>query len=258
MLWPATLIGAAAGMALASIPGALLGGLLGQVLDRRIRLQSLDHLRELVGVGRRPALDDEDLLFMLIGRLAKSGGRVLDSHIQTARNEMQRLGVDEAARRQAMQAFNRGKQAGEKELRTSLRALRSRPERGEVLLRTCWRMAWADGRVSEAEYALIQRWGLWLGWKREALNALADEYEPERKVPEVRSGDYQAALRLLGVQADTEPAAIKRAYRRLISRHHPDKISGSGASPAQLRAATDKTRELQIAYELVRQRRGFR
>lgn len=40
MLWPATLIGAGAGWALASIPGALLGGLLGQLLDRRLRLES--------------------------------------------------------------------------------------------------------------------------------------------------------------------------------------------------------------------------
>ena len=257
MLWPATLLGAAAGLALASIPGALLGGLLGQVLDRRMRLQSLDHLRELL--GRKPTvLDDEDLLFMLIGRLAKSDGRVLDSHIQAARNEMQRLGLDEPARRRAMQAFNRGKQLEDNELRAPLRALHHRPERSEALLRTCWRMAWADGRVSEAEARLIRQWGIWLGWRREALAALASEYEPARKVPEVKTSDYQAALRLLGVQADSEPAVIKRAYRRLISRHHPDKLAGSGATPAQLRAATDKTRELQVAYELVRQRHGFR
>lgn len=166
MLWPATLLGAAAGLALASIPGALLGGLLGQVLDRRMRLQSLDHLRELL--GRKPTvLDDEDLLFMLIGRLAKSDGRVLDSHIQAARNEMQRLGLDEPARRRAMQAFNRGKQLEDSELRAPLRALHHRPERSEALLRTCWRMAWADGRVSEAEARLIRQWGSgWAGGAR--------------------------------------------------------------------------------------------
>src|SRR5690606_37160324 len=143
-------------------------------------------------------------------------------------------------------------------IRGPLRTLLGRPERAEALLRTCWRMAWADGRVSAAEQRLILQWGGWLGWKREALSALAEEYAPARKVPEVRSSDYQAALRLLGVQADSEPAAIKRAYRRLLSRHHPDKLAGSGASLAQVRAATDKTRELQVAYELVRQRRGFR
>ena len=40
MLWPGTLIGAGAGFAIASIPGAMLGALLGQALDRRLHLQS--------------------------------------------------------------------------------------------------------------------------------------------------------------------------------------------------------------------------
>lgn len=256
MLWPATLLGAAAGLALASIPGALLGGLLGQMLDRRMRLRSLEHLRQLLGL-QRPQMDDEDLLFMLLGRLAKSDGRVLDSHIQMAAGEMQRLGLDELSRRRAMQAFARGKQA-DKELRGPLCALQARPERAEVVLRTCWRMAWADGRLSEAERLLIEQWARWLGFPRAVLQAMAEEYRPQPSVPDTPGGDYQAALRLLGVRADTEPRLIKQTYRRLLSRHHPDKLAGAGASAAQLRAATDKTRELHAAYELIRRRHGFR
>lgn len=255
MLWSVTLVGAAAGWALASIPGALLGGLLGQLLARQLRLQSWGQVRDLL--TREREMDDDELLFMLLGRLAKCDGRVLDSHIRMARDEMQRLGLGDAALRRAMEAFSRGKQA-EQALQGPLRALRQRRERGEVLLRTCWRMAWADGRVSAAEYQLIQEWGQLLGWRRDALKALADEYEPARPAREPASGDYRAALRLLGVEAQSEPAVIKRAYRRLLSRHHPDKLAGSGASAAQLRSATDKTRELQAAYELVRQRHGFR
>ncbi|MGL4317210.1 MAG: TerB family tellurite resistance protein [Pseudomonas sp.] len=255
MLWPVTLLGAAAGWALASIPGALLGGLLGQLLDRQLRLQSWAQLRGLL--AREQEMDDDELLFMLLGRLAKCDGRVLDSHIRMARGEMQRLGLDEAATRRAMDAFARGKQ-GEQKLQGPLQALRRRPERGEVLLRTCWRMAWADGRVSAAEYQLIQDWGHSLGWQRAALDSLADEYEPARRSQSPTAGDYRAALRLLGVQADSDPGTIKRAYRRLLSRNHPDKLAGSGASAAQLRNATDKTRELHSAYELVRQRHGFR
>lgn len=72
------------------------------------------------------------------------------------------------------------------------------------------------------------------------------------------SGTYQDALRLLGVSATSEPSQIKRAYRRLLSRHHPDKIAGSGASPLQVREATEKTRELHSAYALIRERRDFR
>lgn len=76
MLWPGTLIGAGAGFAIASIPGALLGALLGQALDRRLQLHSWAQLRE--RLGGRPALRNDELLFVLLGRLAKSNGRVVE------------------------------------------------------------------------------------------------------------------------------------------------------------------------------------
>lgn len=74
MLWPGTLIGAGAGFAIASIPGALLGALLGQALTVACNC-SWAQLRE--RLGGRPALRNDELLFVLLGRLAKSNGRVV-------------------------------------------------------------------------------------------------------------------------------------------------------------------------------------
>jgi DnaJ like chaperone protein len=90
------------------------------------------------------------------------------------------------------------------------------------------------------------------------VQALAADYEPHRQPQVSNAITYQEALLILGVTATTEPAQIKRAYRRLLSRHHPDKIAGSGATALQVREATDKTRELHTAYTLIRQRRDFR
>lgn len=254
MLWPTTLLGAGAGFAIASIPGALLGALLGQALDRRLALQSWAHLRERMG-GRAAPRDDE-LLFVLLGRLAKNDGRVVEQHIQQARVEMRRMDMSEPAQRRAIAAFNRGKD-GRDSLRGDLRRLASQPHAAEGLLSACWRMAWANGKPSRGERELIILWGKWLGWSASKVEALAVEHDTLRKPLTASSNDYQQALKLLGVQTDSEPAHIKRAYRRLLSRHHPDKVAGSGASQLQVRDATDRTQDLHNAYKVIRARRGF-
>jgi DnaJ like chaperone protein len=255
MLWPGTVLGAGVGYAIADIPGAMLGLLLGQAVDRRLQLQTWAHLRE--RLGGRPAIQGEELLFVLLGRLAKSGGRVVASHINQARVEMRALTLDEAGQRRAIQAFNRGRD-GADGLRGYLRSLRGQPEMAERLMHACWRMAWADGKASRHERDLIGTWGLWLGWTDVRVDAVAAEYDPMRRPKTVSSADeYAGALKLLGVQADTDPTSIKRAYRRLLSRHHPDKIAGAGANPLKVRAATEKTSQLHSAYRVIKARRGF-
>ena len=254
MLWPGTLIGAGAGFFIASIPGAMLGGLLGQALDRRLQLHSWAHLLE--RLGARPVLRNDELLFVLLGRLAKSAGRVTNRHIEQAQLEMRQLDMAPAAQKRAIAAFNRGK-SGSDSLRGYLLRLKAQPHAAEGVLRACWRMILADGRVAPQEREMIVLWGSWLGWPRQKVLALGGEHETHQKPLATRSGTYQQSLLLLGVTDASDSEQIKRAYRRLLSRHHPDKVAGTGASPAQVREATEKTRELHQAYALIRERRGF-
>ncbi len=248
LLW----LGIALGWLSAGVHGALLGGLLGHLAGRRWNILQGSQLLDLLLYGQ--VLGNTQRMFLLLGRLAKCDGRVLAVHIQQARWEMRALNLDVAAQKQAIAAFGRGKD-GRLWTRWLLRPLRRQPAQAERLLRACWRMAWADGYASTDERQLILRWANLLGWSVDALRALGVEYAPKRSQVVSQTSAYQQALRLLGVSASSDPAQIKYAYRRLVSRYHPDRLQG--ASAAQLKAATDKTSELHAAYALIRRQHGF-
>lgn len=255
MFWPITLLGALIGWLLASIPGAVLGALLGQALDRRLGLDSWAALR--ARVAGEELLGGNQLLFFMLGRLAKSRGRVSEAHIRAARSEMQRLHLTAAAQRAAIDAFYRGK-ASTESLREPLQRVRGHLLQAQALLQACWRMARAEGAVDAREHELVLLWGKWLGLDAAAVAALDQAAGQRQGAPIQPGGPYSQALRMLGVRHDSDPQTIKLAYRRLVSQHHPDKLTGAGATPAQIRAATERTRELHLAYRLVRERRGFR
>jgi DnaJ like chaperone protein len=51
---------------------------------------------------------------------------------------------------------------------------------------------------------------------------------------------------------------VVKAYRRQMSRHHPDKLKANGLPPSMLERAKERTQQIQAAYEVIRERRGMR
>jgi DnaJ like chaperone protein len=50
---------------------------------------------------------------------------------------------------------------------------------------------------------------------------------------------------------------VKHAYRKLMSQYHPDKLIAEGVPEDMVRMATERTQEIQNAWELVRKARGL-
>ena len=63
------------------------------------------------------------------------------------------------------------------------------------------------------------------------------------------------AYRLLGVSDGASDAELKKAYRRLMSQHHPDKLVAKGLPEQMVKDATEKTQQIKAAYELIRKSR---
>jgi DnaJ like chaperone protein len=60
---------------------------------------------------------------------------------------------------------------------------------------------------------------------------------------------------------ETTPSASKdevvKAYRRQLSRHHPDKLKANGLPESMIEHAKQRTQLIIEAYELIRERRGI-
>lgn len=246
MLWPASVLGGLAGFTLASIPGALLGGLLGRWLDRRLQLHDWHDLRERLG-GLSAEQRDARLLLQLLGRVAAADSQQAAAQQRLLAQETQRLGLQPAL---AREAFARGRE--DLQLARVLRRLRQRPARIDTVLRACWRMAWAGGRCTAAARALLGVWAELLGRTPAQLAALEASARGLALAPPPAGDAYREALQLLGVAADAPLAEVRQAYRRQLGRHHPDRFARGDA--AQQAAATERTRRLQEAWALLRER----
>ena len=66
------------------------------------------------------------------------------------------------------------------------------------------------------------------------------------------------AYQLLGVTPQDTDAEVRRAYRRLMSRNHPDKLVSSGLPESMVAAAQERTRQILSAYEIVKRHRGMK
>jgi len=70
--------------------------------------------------------------------------------------------------------------------------------------------------------------------------------------------ELTVASRRLGVSTTASRAEVKKAYRRLMNQHHPDKLMSRGVPEAMLNLAKEKTQQIQKDYEIVCKIRGFR
>jgi DnaJ like chaperone protein len=62
----------------------------------------------------------------------------------------------------------------------------------------------------------------------------------------------QAAYDLLGVSEGVSDAELKKAYRRQMNQHHPDKLVAKGLPEEMIEIATQKTQDIKAAYELIK------
>ncbi len=206
--------------------------------------------------------------FAVMGHIAKASGQV------TEHEDRMRLSGEQRVR--AQESFRQGKE-NDFPLRETLAEFRQASLGQRDILRFFLEVqlqaAFADGKVEANERAILQTIADELGFSRIELARILAMAEAQMNFfhrqqqggqgqqyrQEAPSQDrLKDAYQLLGVSESDSDQEIKRAYRKEMSKHHPDKLAAKGLPPEMMEMAKEKTQEIQQAWEWIREARGIR
>lgn len=262
-------VGAVIGVMLVSpvlkILSVAAGYLLGRQFDRGFAAKRHAFDDPASGSGRLPE-DYVRAMFLCMGHLAKADGRVTEQEIRAARLVMHRLNLGPAQVRKAIHWFDEGKRPGFQLVQTVRELRRTHARRAEqrtLFIRLLLEVALADRRLRPRERALIWTVCKELDIGRVELAQLEAMLLAQRGFRRSPAGTadtarLRRAYATLGVDESSTNDEIKRAYRRLMNRNHPDKIAASNPDDAAVADAERRTREIRGAYEMLKARRSIR
>jgi len=259
------IIGTLAGLAIRNPWAALAGFILGHQFDRGFA----DRYRLFEKQGADiPRVSEPfvEVLFQAMGHLTKVDGRVSEDEIRSARMVMHRLSLNPAQVRRAIGCFDVGKQPGFP-LIQKMRELRRVGARSAsdrlTFVRLLLEVVLAKDSLKKEERALIWKICTELEIGRVELAQLEAMIRAQKGFKRSPAGDADAvrvrkAYEALGVRSDASNDEVKKAYRRLMNKNHPDKISGSNPGAHVIAEAERRTREVRSAYEMLKARRSIR
>jgi DnaJ like chaperone protein len=204
-----------------------------------------------------------DSTFSIMGALCKADNVVTRDEINAVEQIFGMLNLQGELRQQAKTAFNRGKQSDfalDAAVDNFRRISRGRAPLVQLFLQLqCMAIA-ADGRVDPAEHAMLVRIARRLGLTERDVSQLeallrATTGGASAAGAPPRTDRLHDAYAALGITANATPAEIKRAYRKLISQNHPDKLASRGLPESMRPVAEERSRELNSAYDLIKSAR---
>ncbi|MET0118032.1 MAG: co-chaperone DjlA [Sedimenticola sp.] len=270
MGWWGKVAGGAFGFMLGGPLGALLGAVLGHSLDKGMKgLEGVEELNP--GDRERVQTAFFTTVFSVMGRIAKADGQVSRDEIALAEAVMDQMDLSAEMRRTAINLFNQGK-ADDFPLDEVLDQFRRECHRRNTLIQMFIEIqiqaAYADGRMDSAEEQLLLHICNMLGVPEFAFRRLEKMIRAERHYAGAGAGRGRAAsppkgptlsdaYAILNISKDASDAEVKKAYRRLLNQHHPDKLVSKGLPEEMMKMAAQKTHEIRQAYEQVKAARGM-
>lgn len=274
------------GLLIGAIFGSKFGGIFGMIFCAGLGLMAEEWVREnLLGLPsykKRVQIAYFKALFVSIGKLAKVDGVVTSSEINKCELIMRRMNLSNSQRQQAINFFNAGKKDNYNitQVINSFRKVSIRSYTiKQMFLEMLVEVATSEGRINPQEWSLLVNISQLLRFPQQLLVALVKMHgfnvegnqayqRSKSKSNSSSSSNHRKkwspprqqkvnSYQVLGVSSTDSKKVIRRAYKKLMSQHHPDKLIAKGLPPEMVEIAKKKTQNIQVAWEDIKQKRGF-
>src|SRR5210317_2026965 len=245
MSWFGKIMGGSVGFMLGGPIGALVGASLGHaLLDDKTR-SGLAESGRLTGQEQRQAVFFT-ATFAMLGKMAKADGRVCENEIGVVRSFMHdKLRLDGPSQQFAISVFNESKDNStsfEEYARQFGQVFQQEPQLRMMFYEMLFTMALADGVLHPAEEQILRAAPQLLGLHGDVFNTVKRQFV----------SDLSHHYAMLGLENDADMGEVKKAYRKLVSEYHPDKVISKGLPEDFIKFAEEKFREINEAYETIK------
>lgn len=198
--------------------------------------------------------------FSIMGHIAKADGQVSKLEIHVAEQVMRQMHLNADQRKAAQRLFNEGKKA-DFPVEDVLRQFRQECHRRRNLLQMFMEIqvaiALSDGALDAKEGRILEQAAAVLGFSRDEYAAIlqrmrAQQHAHSGSQPGMAVAD---AYKMLGIDKQATDQEVKKAYRRLMNQHHPDKLVAKGLPEEMMELANKKAQDIKEAYEVIKQSR---
>ena len=249
--------------------GAAIGAIVGHQFDSAV--DQSDRLSGPAGAsGTTPTQTAERFFqatFRVMGHVAKSDGRVTEQEIVAARGVMAALRLDSMQVAAAINEFTRGKQNSfdvMDEIQRLRYACEGRPDLIRVFVEIQVRFALAGNNMEGPVRKYLNRVASAVGVSEFELRQMEavlriqrGNFRPGQTTQTNTREQLVLAYKVLEVEATAPNDEVVKAYRRALSRHHPDKLKANGLPESMIEHAKERTQQIIEAYELIKERRGI-
>lgn len=229
----------ALGWALGGPIGALIGYSIGALIDNSTNRQS-----SVEASGQRNSF----LVSMLVlsSSVMKADGRVMRSELDYVKQFI-KINFGEQAVGEALKILKNllDKQVNLSEVCAQIKTYMEYSQRLQ-LLHYLTGIAQADGVVSEKEISVLREISLYLGISAQESNAILAMFEGD---------SLNTAYKILEIDATASDEEVKKAYKKMAFKHHPDRVESLGQDIKK--AAEEKFKSINKAYEQIKKQRNI-